>query len=285
MERTGLIARRIHSMPQAGRKNKNRRGLLWNGKYGLTLLLPAILLASWQATASIGLISNTLLPSPLEILYAFKELLGTGELISHLQISGLRAGMGFMVGAGLGLLLGILTGFSSKLERLLDPSLQMLRTIPHLAIAPLFILWFGLGEFSKVLLIASGAFFPVYVNTYLGIRGVDSKLFDVARILEFNQRKLITKLILPAALPHVLLGIRLSLGISWLGLVVAEMMGSSEGVGYMILDARQFSQTSVVFVGIIIFAMVGKLSDSVVRVLEEKLLNWRDSYKGGASKV
>jgi len=162
----------------------------------------------------------------------------------------------------------------------MDPSIQMLRTVPHLALAPLFILWFGFGEISKILLIAYGAFFPIYVNTYLGIRGVDSKLFDVARVLQFSKWKQITKLILPAALPNILLGVRLSLGIAWLGLVVAELMGASEGVGYMIMDARQFSQTDVVFVGIIIFAVVGKLTDSFVRVLEKRLLKWRDSYAG-----
>nr|WP_286174327.1 ABC transporter permease subunit [Pseudomonas sp. ISL-88] len=125
-----------------------------------------------------------------------------------------------------------------------------------------------------------GAFFPVYINTFLGIRGVDAKLFDVARVLEFNWYQQMRKLILPASLPNILLGIRLSLGIAWLGLVVAELMGSSEGIGYMIMDARQFSQTNKVFVGIIIFAVVGKLTDSLVRILERKLLKWRNSYEG-----
>ena len=122
--------------------------------------------------------------------------------------------------------------------------------------------------------------FPLYVNAFLGIRGVDSKLFDVARVLEFSKRKLITKLILPAALPNLLLGARLSLGVAWVSLVVAELMGSTEGIGYMIMDARQFSNTDIVFVGIIIFAFVGKFSDSLVRLLEVKFLRWRDSFKG-----
>ena len=129
-------------------------------------------------------------------------------------------------------------------------------------------------------MIALGAFFPIYINTFLGIRSVDNKLFDVARALEFNLYQNITKLILPAALPHILLGVRLSLGIAWLGLVVAELMGSSSGVGYMIMDARQFSQTDKVFVGIIIFAVVGKMTDSFVRLLEKRLLKWRTSYQG-----
>ncbi|MFS3928503.1 ABC transporter permease [Priestia flexa] len=227
-----------------------------------------------------GIVSSTVLPTPLDIVIAFQQLILTGELPSHLQVSIFRAALGFLVGAGLGLVFGIIVGFSSKTEAYMDPSIQMLRTVPHLAVAPLFILWFGFGEVSKVLLIAKGAFFPIYVNTFLGIRGVDSKLFDVARILQFSRWKQVTRLILPAALPSILLGIRLSLGIAWLGLVVAELMGSSEGIGYMIMDARQFSQTDIVFVGIIIFAVVGKLSDSFVRLLEKRLLKWRESYTG-----
>nr|WP_026696063.1 ABC transporter permease [Peribacillus kribbensis] len=249
------------------------------------LILPLIILAVWQAAGSLGIISENLLPVPTSIFQAFKELASTGELWNNLQISSIRAGAGFILGAGLGLLLGGVVGFSNKSEELMDPSFQMLRTIPHLAVAPLFILWFGFGELSKILLIAKGAFFPVYVNTFLGIRGVDSKLFDVARVLEFNKRKLFTKLILPAAMPNILLGIRLSLGIAWLGLVVAEMMGSSEGIGYMIMDARQFSNTEVVFAGIIIFAAAGKITDSLVRLLEAKLLKWRDHFKGEKGEI
>jgi sulfonate transport system permease protein len=180
----------------------------------------------------------------------------------------------------LGLIFGLLVGVFRKFEDSIDPTVQMLRTIPHLAITPLFILWFGFGEFSKILLIAKGAFFPLYVQTFLGIRNVDSKLFDIARVLEFSKFKQITRLVLPAALPNVLLGLRLSIGVAWLGLVVAELMGSSEGVGYLIMDARQFSQTAVVFVGILIFAFVGKGSDSLVRILEKKLLKWRDNFNG-----
>jgi sulfonate transport system permease protein len=152
--------------------------------------------------------------------------------------------------------------------------------IPHLAVTPLFILWFGFGELSKILLIAKGAFFPLYINTFLGIRNVDNKLFDVSRVLEFSRMKQIVWLIFPAALPNILLGVRLSLGVAWLGLVVAELMGSSNGIGYLILDARQFSNTSVVFVGIMIFAIVGKVTDSLVRLLERKLLSWQDNYRG-----
>ncbi|WP_036745790.1 ABC transporter permease [Paenibacillus sp. UNC451MF] len=244
------------------------------------LILPISVLIIWQIAGSLELISKTLLPTPLAIFQAFIELASSGELIKHLKISVYRAAVGFLLGGGLGLLLGLVSGLFRRAEETLDPTVQMLRMIPHLAITPLFILWFGFGELSKILLIAKGAFFPLYVNTFLGIRSADSKLFDVARILEFNRWNQITRLVIPAAMPNLLLGLRLSLGVAWLGLVVAELMGSSEGIGYLIMDARQFSQTQIVFVGIIIFAIVGKVTDSLVRLLEKKLLKWRDSYNG-----
>ncbi|MBZ4222799.1 ABC transporter permease [Bacillus wiedmannii] len=244
------------------------------------ITIPIIVLIIWQLAGIFDLVSKTVLPTPLDILLAFQELIKTGELFGHLSISVFRAAAGFFIGGSLGIILGTIVGFSTRSEQYLDPSVQMLRTVPHLAVAPLFVLWFGFGETSKVLLIADGAFFPLYVNAFLGIRGVDSKLFDVARVLEFSKRKLITKLILPAALPNLLLGARLSLGVAWVSLVVAELMGSTEGIGYMIMDARQFSNTDIVFVGIIIFAFVGKFSDSLVRLLEVKFLRWRDNFKG-----
>ncbi|PNK31654.1 sulfonate ABC transporter permease [Bacillus thuringiensis] len=244
------------------------------------ITIPVIILIIWQLAGVFGLVSKTVLPTPLDIFLAFQELIKTGELFGHLSISVFRAAAGFFIGGGLGIILGTIVGFSTRSEQYLDPSVQMLRTVPHLAVATLFVLWFGFGETSKVLLIADGAFFPLYVNAFLGIRGVDSKLFDVARVLEFSKRKLITKLILPSALPNLLLGARLSLGVAWVSLVVAELMGSTEGIGYMIMDARQFSNTDIVFVGIIIFAFVGKFSDSLVRLLEVKFLRWRDNFKG-----
>ncbi|MBO1514894.1 ABC transporter permease [Metabacillus bambusae] len=243
-------------------------------------ILPIFIVVLWELTGILGLISDTLLPRPSVIFTTFIDLALTGELIGHFQISLLRAIGGFLLGGTLGLLVGLAVGFSQNIEQTVDPTLQMFRTIPTLAVIPLFILWFGFGEVSKILLIAKGAFFPLYVNTFLGIRGVDSKLFAVAKVLEFNRWKQITLLILPAALPNILLGLRLSLGVAWLALVAAELMGSSQGVGYLIMDARQFSNTSVVFVGIIIFAVFGKLSDSLVRVFERRLLKWQDNFQG-----
>ncbi|MBH0346045.1 ABC transporter permease [Bacillus tropicus] len=280
MENTKAVVKRASLM--IGKSNVNVKKVRKTNVKMLVraITIPVIVLIVWQLAGVFDLVSKTVLPTPLDIFLAFQELIKTGELYGHLSISVFRAAAGFFIGGSLGIILGTIVGFSTRSEQYLDPSVQMLRTVPHLAVAPLFVLWFGFGETSKVLLIADGAFFPLYVNAFLGIRGVDSKLFDVARVLEFSKRKLITKLILPAALPNLLLGARLSLGVAWVSLVVAELMGSTEGIGYMIMDARQFSNTDIVFVGIIIFAFVGKFSDSLVRLLEVKFLRWRDNFKG-----
>lgn len=226
------------------------------------------------------MISTLLFPTPSMIAQTFISLVSSGQFFENLNISIIRALLGFIIGGGLGLLFGIIVGLSRKVEKAVDPTFQMIRMIPHLAVAPLFILWFGIGEESKVLLIAKGAFFPTYINTYLGIRNVDQKLIEVSEILQFSRRKKITKLIIPAALPNVLMGLRISLGISWLGLVVAELIASTSGLGYLMSDARQFGQTSLVFAIIITFAIIGKLTDSFVQLLENRLLSWRDNYQG-----
>ncbi|WP_159886901.1 ABC transporter permease [Paenibacillus puerhi] len=243
-------------------------------------LLPVLILVAWQVAGDLGLFTREFLPTPLHIAAEFRTLIASGELAQHLSISLQRAGIGFLIGGSLGLLFGFLVGFVQRLEFMLDPSFQMLRVIPHLAIAPLIILWFGFGETSKIVIIASGSFFPMYIHTFLGIRSVDQKLFDVARVLNFTKTKQIFRLVLPAALPGILLGLRLSVAISWLGLVVAELIGSQAGIGFLINFGKQTSTTELIFVGVIIFAVIGKLVDSLVRLLEKRLLSWRDSFQG-----
>lgn len=272
--------------PLIQKKNsvKSRKLYLRASNMVLGLIVPVCLLIVWEVAGAMGYLNPVLLPTPSSIWKELVSMTETGELVRHLGISTWRALLGFLIGGGLGLTMGLWVGFSYKTERLLDPSFQMLRTLPHLAIAPLFILWFGFGETSKLLLIAKGSFFPLYVNTFLGIRSVDSKLFDVGKVLQFSKWQMITKLILPASLPNIFLGIRLSVSVAWLGLVVAELMGSSAGLGYLINDARSFSLTTVVFVGIIVFAVVGKLSDSIIKLLEARALRWQDGFKGEEAK-
>ncbi|MGG4096471.1 ABC transporter permease [Paenibacillus lautus] len=274
----GAVVVPAESIRRQKRLDRRFRLKLTNALIGW--LVPLFIIIAWQTAGALGWLNPILLPTPLSIWNEFVHLTSTGELIRHLGISSWRALLGFLLGGSLGLAAGIWVGFSYKAERLVDPSLQMLRTLPHLAIAPLFILWFGFGETSKILLIAKGSFFPLYVNTFLGIRSVDNRLFDVAHVLQFSRWDQIRRLIVPAALPHIFLGIRLSIGVAWLGLVVAELMGASSGIGYIINDARSFSWTTVVFVGIMVFALVGKLSDTLVKWLEGRLLRWQNSYKG-----
>ncbi|CAH1216980.1 Putative aliphatic sulfonates transport permease protein SsuC [Paenibacillus allorhizoplanae] len=243
-------------------------------------VVPLLLLVIWQVSGDLGLFSPSYLPTPLQIAAEFRSLIASGELTQHLSISLQRAVIGFLIGGSIGLLFGFLVGFVQKLEFMLDPSFQMLRMIPHLAIAPLIILWFGFGEVSKIVIIANGAFFPMYIYTFLGIRNVDHKLFEVAKVLNFSKSKQIFRLILPAALPGILLGLRLSVAISWLGLVVAELIGSQEGIGFLINYGKQNSSAELIFVGVIIFAVIGKLVDSLVRWLERRWLSWRDSFQG-----
>lgn len=243
-------------------------------------IVPVLVIMLWQTIGSLGFVEEHILPTPIKIVTAFATLLGNGELLYHFTVSGQRVLVGFALGAGTGIVLGVLTGFSRLVQEVIDPSLQMLRTIPLLALIPLFILWFGLGEFGKVLMIALGAFFPVYVNLFLGIRSVDQKLIEVSGILQFSFWGKLTKVIIPSALPNILLGLRLALGTSWLVLVVSEMMGTSAGLGYMIQDARAYAQTDIVFVGLLMFVLLGKCSDSLIYAIERKCLKWQDTFKG-----
>jgi sulfonate transport system permease protein len=255
----------------------------WRRKAASTFLpavVPILIVTLWQILGSTGVVSTFFLPTPWEILQGFRELLLTGELLEHISISVRRAASGFFLGGTIAFLLGILTGFSRRSEDFIDPSVQWFRMIPNLAIAPLIILWFGFSETSKVVIIAVGSFFPIYINTFLGIRSVDNKLFEVSRVLQFNRFKQIILLILPSSLPHILMGVRLSLAISWISLVVAELIGASAGVGHLILFSSQSSRTDLVFVGIIIFAVIGKLIDSLVKFLDRKSVKWRDTYRG-----
>lgn len=243
-------------------------------------IFPTAILMLWQVLASTGLVSEQFLSSPIAIVNSFITMLVSEQLLHHLFISLQRAAIGFVIGGTAGFILGAATGLYRKAQYLLDPSIQVLRLVPNLAIVPLIILWFGFGEASKIAIIISGSFFPLYMNVCLGIRHVDSKLYEVANVLGFTPAQRLVRLIIPAALPHIFNGIRISLAVSWIGLVVAELVGSQAGIGFLINEAKQNAETSVIFVGILIFAIVGKLIDSFMKGIEARWLSWRDSYKG-----
>lgn len=264
-----------HSQPAQRRTMRPARAA---GSVLLALALPAVIIGGWQIAASNGYISDLLFPSPTTILDAAYELAGSGVLWENTKSSVVRVGWGMLIGCGLGLLLGALVGMLRLAEDLINPSAQMVRMIPHLALTSLFVLWFGIGETSKVLLIAKGVFFPIYIAVYQGFRSADTKLIEVTRVLEFSKLDLFRRVLLPGSLSHLFTGLRLSMGISWGALVVSEMISSSSGLGYMMVDARSFSDTPVVFVGILAFAVLGISSDLLIRGVERRTLRWSDRY-------
>lgn len=242
-------------------------------------VLPILLLAGWQAASSFGLLSTRILPAPWSVFTAFFTLAVSGELWTHLQVSTLRALSGFAIGGGLGLLLGLLTGSLRSAETLLDSTLQMIRNIPPLALIPLVILWFGIDEAAKLFLVSLGVFFPVYINTFHGIHGVDRGLIEMGRSYGLSRWGLYREVILPGALPSILVGVRFSLGLMWVILIVAETISAQSGIGYMTMNAREFLQTDVVLVGILLYALLGKVADVLAKALERASLSWHPRYQ------
>jgi sulfonate transport system permease protein len=244
------------------------------------LILPASLLIAWQLLADSGRISTLLFPSPTTIFDTTLDLAQSGILWDNAWVSIKRVMWGMLIGCSLGMAFGVLVGMARSAETLLNPSVQMIRMVPHLALTSLFVLWFGIGETSKVLLIAKGVFFPVYIAMYLGFRNVDAKLVEVARVLQFSPLDLFRKILLPGSLSHLFIGLRLSMGVAWGTLVIAEMIAASSGLGYMMVDARSFSDTPVVFAGILTFAVLGIASDLLIRAAEKRTLRWSSRYTG-----
>jgi len=249
-------------------------------------VLPVLLLAVWQLSVSAGWLSTRILPAPSAVIEAGVNLVRSGEIWTHLAISGWRAGLGFVIGGSIGLALGFITGLSTWGERLLDSSVQMIRNVPHLALIPLVILWFGIDETAKIFLVALGTLFPIYLNTYHGIRNVDPALVEMARSYGLSGFSLFRQVILPGALPSILVGVRFALGFMWLTLIVAETISASSGIGYLAMNAREFLQTDVVVLAIVMYAILGKLATSQRAGLERVWLRWHPAYqvnKGGAA--
>ena len=246
--------------------------------WAATWVVPLALLLLWEGLTATNIVPARKLPSPHSVALAFWEVAKSGELLKDVFVSTLRAATGFAIGGALGFAFGLSAGISRPAEKIFDGTLQMLRMVPHLALIPLVIVWFGIGESAKVFLVACGVFFPIYYNTYHGIRGIDAGLLEMARIQGLRGVPLFREVILPGALPSILVGVRYALGIMWLTLIVAETIAGNSGIGFMTMNAREFMQTDVVLLGILLYAALGKLIDSGARWIERGALAWHPSF-------
>ena len=266
---------RSPSRSRSGNGNHNRRRRAW-----YRLISPLAVLVSWQLVSGSGLVSEQKLPSPSTVLHTAITLITTnsaayGTLQGAMAVSLERVAIGFALGGAAGLILAVMAGLSRLGENSVDPLLQMLRTLPLFGLIPVFIVWFGIGQLPKILLIALGSAIPLYLNTFAGIRNVDAKLAEAGQSLGLTRAEQIRHIILPGALPQILVGLRQSLGVAWLALVVAEQINANAGLGFMISQATQFLRNDVIFVALLVYCLLGLITDAMVRLLERRALAWR----------
>lgn len=239
-------------------------------------ILPLILLLVWESLSRLGVLPSYLLPAPTVIFSTIVELGADGSLVGHIGITLYRIFLGFLLGAGVALILGSIVGSYRKAEEFFDPIIQAFRSIPSLAWVPLFILWMGIAEASKVTLIAVGVFFPVYLNVVSGILNVDRQLIEVGKMYGLNRYQLVKRIILPASLPSFLIGLRSGLGLGWMFVVAAELMGASQGLGYLLVLGQNTYSPELIIASIVLFALLGKGSDALLKIVEKRSLHWQD---------
>jgi sulfonate transport system permease protein len=237
------------------------------------------LLVIWQLASVTGLLSAETLSSPWDTLHTAVDMFASGDLDTALLVSLQRAAIGLALGVPIGLALALVSGLFRVGEDVIDSPMQMLRTLPFLGITPLLILWFGIGDTPKIALVFLGVSFPVYVNTLVGIRNVDSRLVEAARTFGAGRWSVIRSVVLPGALPNILVGLRLALGIAWLALIVGEQISSDGGIGSLMLQAQDNLRTDRIVVCLVVYALLGLISDLIVRVLERVLLTWRQGLE------
>ncbi|CAN5777770.1 ABC transporter permease [soil metagenome] len=240
-------------------------------------IFPLLIVAVWQSLGSFNLIDPVLLPTPDRVLTELASLLWTGALLPHLAISFQRVMLGFAMGTSVAVLIGALTGYSKFWRSLIDPTLHALRTIPGLAWIPMFILWLGIDEGSKVALIGLATFFPTYLNFMSGIARADRKLIEVGQVYRLSGVRLVGTVLFPYSLPFLFVGLRQSMGVAWLVVVAAELMGASKGIGYMLMDGEMTGRPHVVMACMIVFALCGKTTDLVLVALSRRVLRWQDT--------
>jgi sulfonate transport system permease protein len=249
--------------------------------WALGLVLPVMLALGWELAVWLGWASGRLLPPPSRIFATLYELAASGELHRHALATTMRVAAGFALGVVAGTLLGAAAGYSALVNRLVDPTLQALRAIPSIAWVPLFILWLGIFEASKVALIAVGVFFPVYLGVMGAVVSVDRKIVEVGRIFRLSGPQLVRRILLPAILPAYFVALRGGLGLGWMFVVAAEFMGASEGLGYLLVDGQQLGKPEQIVSAILVFAVLGKLTDSLLAGAARPLLRWQDAFQSG----
>jgi sulfonate transport system permease protein len=243
------------------------------------LALPVLIVLVLEFVVRIGWLPSYQMPAPSEIALTLRDL-AEGALWKHISASLLRVLLGFAIGAGLALLFAAWVGLSREAEAWLEPTFAGLRSIPSLAWVPLLLLWLGIDETSKIVLIAIGAFFPVYLNGVAAIRNIDRKLVEVGQMYGFSQRRLVRRILLPAALPGLFTGLRSGMSLAWMFLVAAELLATTKGLGYLLSDGRETSRPDIVLAAIIVLALLGKLSDGILAGCEKRFLAWRDTFNG-----
>ena len=252
-----------------------KRGL----SLGLRFLVPLLIVSLWSLGSFYGWIASNIVAPPWVVLKSAWSLAESGVLWHHLSISLSRAGLGLLLGGSFGLWLGITAGLSKLGEELIDPSFQMFRAIPFLALIPLLIVWFGIGESSKILLIAAGSAKPMYLNAYTGVRSVDRKIIEAAKIFGLSRWAMITEIHLPAALPYLMAGLRLSMSMALLALIGVEVINTTQGIGFLMLQAQEYFRTEVLIVCVVIYALFGLGTDFLVKLIERISMPWRRAHK------
>jgi sulfonate transport system permease protein len=260
---------------------RETRSLARYAKPALGLVLPVGLAIAWEIAVRAGLSDGRLVPPPSRIYQQFAELAEAGELQRHVIATMLRVVVGFGLGTVAGTLLGAIAGYSAIVRRLVDPSLQGLRAVPSIAWIPLFILWLGIFETSKVALIAVGVFFPIYLGVMGAILSVDRKIVEVGRVFRLSGAQMVRRILLPAVLPAYVVSLRAGLGLGWMFVIAAEFMGASEGLGYLLIDGQQLGKPAEIVAAILAFAVLGKATDWMLAAAAAPFLRWEDRYGRG----
>jgi sulfonate transport system permease protein len=250
----------------------------------LGLLLPLGLAVFWELAVRFGMSNGRLVPPPSVIFTTFSDLWQTGELQAHALTTLWRVAAGFAFGVAAGTILGALAGYSGLLHRLVDPTLQALRSIPSIAWVPLFILWFGIFEASKIILIAVGVFFPVYLGVMGAVISVDRKIVEVGRVFRLTGAQMVRRILLPAVLPSYIIALRSGLGLGWMFVVAAEFMGASEGLGFLLVDGQQLGKPAQIVAAIVAFAVIGKITDWIIVGASAPFLRWEDRFNAPAER-